>query len=61
MIEFRECASCAAKPGAPTLCAACLHNRATINRLIAALRVVWHGGDRRKIERLREEFDCPKT
>lgn len=27
---FVECASCAAKPGSPTLCAACLSNRAAI-------------------------------
>lgn len=33
--EFRECAACAAKPGAPVLCDACLHNRAAINRLVA--------------------------
>lgn len=31
--EFAECTVCAAKPGSPTLCAACLHNRATINQL----------------------------
>ena len=33
--EFAECSSCAAKPGSPTLCPACLHNRATINKLRA--------------------------
>lgn len=33
--EFAECADCAAKPGSPTLCRACLHNRATINQLRA--------------------------
>lgn len=33
--EFAECADCAAKPGSPTLCRACLHNRTTINRLRA--------------------------
>lgn len=31
--EFVECAACAAKPGSPSLCAACLQNRATINEL----------------------------
>lgn len=31
--EFAECAACAAKPGFPSLCRACLHNRATINQL----------------------------
>ncbi len=25
--QFRECLSCAAKPGSPTLCDVCLHNR----------------------------------
>ena len=33
--DFAECASCAAKPGSPILCPACLHNRATINQLRA--------------------------
>jgi hypothetical protein len=33
--EFVECESCAAKPGSPYLCRACLHNRATINQLRA--------------------------
>jgi len=33
VIEFAECAACAAKSGSPTLCAACLHNRTAINRL----------------------------
>lgn len=32
---FAECATCAAKPGSPTLCRACLHNRTTINELRA--------------------------
>lgn len=30
--QFKECATCAAKPGSPTLCAGCLHNRTTIDR-----------------------------
>ena len=38
--EFSECATCAAKPGSPTLCSACLHNRATINRLRAENEVL---------------------
>ena len=33
MTEFKECASCRAKPGSPTLCESCLHNRTTINVL----------------------------
>lgn len=28
--DFKECATCAAKPGAPTLCESCLHNRRVI-------------------------------
>lgn len=35
--DYRECASCADKPGMPTLCDACLHNRALVNRLLLAL------------------------
>ena len=33
MAEFMECSICAAKPGSPTLCPSCLHNRALIGRL----------------------------
>lgn len=33
-LEFMECTSCAAKPGAPTLCVACVHNRSVIDELI---------------------------
>ena len=33
MMEFKECAECSAKPGSPTLCDSCLHNRSTINKL----------------------------
>lgn len=32
-LEFKECASCAAKPGMPVLCSACLHNRRVIDQL----------------------------
>lgn len=31
--EFIECDTCRAKPGSPTLCKGCLHNRGTISRL----------------------------
>lgn len=31
--KFMECDTCRAKPGAPTLCEGCLHNRAVIERL----------------------------
>ena len=30
---FQECESCAKKPGSPTLCRSCLHNREVINGL----------------------------
>ena len=33
MPEFMECSACAAKPGSPTLCASCLHNRRVICEL----------------------------
>lgn len=36
-LDFQECATCAAKPGCPTLCASCLHNRAVIGALHAKL------------------------
>lgn len=39
-LEFKECASCAAKPGCPTLCAACLHNRQVVATLHAKLEEV---------------------
>jgi len=66
MITFRECAACADKAGSPTLCAACLHNRTTIDRLLAALRLALDGWEisstseahRRKIDVLRAEFDA---
>jgi hypothetical protein len=32
-LEFVECARCAAKPGSPTLCRECLHNRNVIHLL----------------------------
>lgn len=32
-LDFQECAACAAKPGAPVLCPACLHNRDVIYAL----------------------------
>lgn len=67
-MKHAECESCAAKPGAPTLCAACLHNRAMIHRLSAALRVALDGwtsastragwtADLPKIEVLRKVLD----
>jgi len=33
MTDFAECLSCAAKPGSPTLCAPCLHNRRLVGEL----------------------------
>jgi len=35
--EFRECAACAAKPGAPLLCDSCRHNRRVIAKQDAEL------------------------
>lgn len=35
MSDFMECAACAAKPGAPQLCAACLHNRTELAKVRA--------------------------
>ena len=67
MIAFRECPSCAAKPGSPTLCVACLHNRTMIDSLLVALHMAlngwessdcgWRPGDRQRIHTLRKEFD----
>lgn len=31
--DFMECDKCRSKPGSPTLCSGCLHNREVINRL----------------------------
>lgn len=31
--EYAECKDCADKPGSPTLCDVCLHNRALVGRL----------------------------
>lgn len=36
--RFQECETCAAKPGAPILCAGCLNNRTVINDLLARRR-----------------------
>lgn len=32
-MEFKECDGCSAKPGSPTLCKSCLHNRQVISDL----------------------------
>lgn len=42
-LTFRECDTCASKPGSPQLCVGCLHNRETIARLhneVARARVL---------------------
>lgn len=36
--EFRECGPCAAKPGSPQLCEACLQNRTLISHLQKSVR-----------------------
>ena len=37
-LDFKECDTCRTKPGAPTLCAGCLHNRRVIKQLKDSLR-----------------------
>jgi hypothetical protein len=44
--EFMECDTCRAKPGSPTLCKGCLHNRELINRLIRENRTLHQHGQR---------------
>lgn len=39
MSEFVECATCAAKPGSPLLCASCIANRTIVNKLRGDLKV----------------------
>lgn len=36
--EFEECATCRAKPGTPSLCLSCLHNRTLIHKLQALVK-----------------------
>lgn len=36
-LDFVECSICAAKPGSPTLCRSCLHNRDAIYQLWKAM------------------------
>jgi hypothetical protein len=36
--QFMECAECRSKPGSPTLCPSCLHNRTLVSKLSAALK-----------------------
>jgi hypothetical protein len=45
-LEFTECDACAAKPGAPVLCAGCLRNRALIEQLRNSLRILIRGSIR---------------
>jgi hypothetical protein len=33
VLDFKECDTCAAKPGSPILCEGCLHNRAIISEI----------------------------
>lgn len=42
-IQFRECDTCRAKPGAPELCAGCQVNRASIELLKARVRLLEKG------------------
>lgn len=43
MFEFRECASCDAKPGSPALCEACLHNRKLVTDLNRRIKELEEG------------------
>jgi len=36
-LAFKECPTCAAKPGTPVLCPSCLHNRQMISTAITLL------------------------
>lgn len=47
--EFQECTTCRAKPGSPVLCAGCLANRATIERL----KMSHHNGELSGVNRER--------
>ncbi len=57
MSEFVECATCAAKPGSPALCASCVSNR----RLIYKLQNIVDYRDKRNCTTLlsltKKEFD----
>lgn len=41
--SFRECDTCSAKPGSPTLCSGCLHNRDLIISLHSRYLEVFRG------------------
>lgn len=36
--DYKECADCASKPGSPTLCESCLHNRRVVGELQREVR-----------------------
>ena len=38
--DFRECPTCAAKTGSPTLCEICLHNRSVVSNLKAQIKEI---------------------
>ena len=44
--DSKECAACWAKPGSPTLCDACLHNRNVASRLRRAFEQIAAGEKR---------------
>jgi len=53
---FMECEACRVKPGAPTLCLSCQHNRTLFTRLLAALEPFRHMRVRR--DEKYAEADC---
>jgi hypothetical protein len=56
-IEFMECAACAAKPGSPALCEACLHNRKIVSELNHRIKSLEEGACRFHC-RMRKDMWC---
>ena len=44
--QFWECATCRVKPGSPTLCDSCLHNRLVVSKLNARSKTAWKFWDK---------------
>ena len=54
-VDFYECPTCAARPGTPPLCPACLHNRSLITDLKSRLESAII--DRDRFYKLRERIE----